>query len=192
VIEIPSVPIPRARALAAASLGLCLAVLTLIGCSSSHRSRHRVTRERTDIAATAREASYSMSHLGAGIIQLSGGTYQDSSGALEVHLVKSATGDLDGDGRRDAAVVLASQTGGTGTFVDLFVVLDKDKGPVTRGPASLGDRVEVDSMRVTNRAIKLHLLTHGPDDPLCCPTQRVVETFVLAADSLMRRPSEQP
>jgi diadenylate cyclase len=100
--------------------------------------------------------------------------------------------DLDGDGRNDAAVVLASEAGVTCTFVDLFAVLDKEAGPLTRGPASLGDRVKVDSIRVVDRAIKLHLLTHGPDDPLCCPTQPSVETYMLRADSLFRRPSEQP
>jgi len=167
------------------------AVLVLLGCSRS-ASHPKPAPEVTDIAATAREASYPMSHLGAGTIQLSNGSYQDSAGALEIHLVETATGDLDGDGRVDAAVVLASEAGGTGTFVDLFAVLDKDSGPLTRGPASLGDRVKVDSMRVVDRAIKLHLLTHGPDDPLCCPTQRAVETYILRADSLFRRPSEQP
>ena len=168
-----------------------VAAVGALACSRS-ASRHQPAPEVTDIAATAREASYPMSHLGAGIIQLSNGSYQDSAGGLEVHLIKSATGDLDGDGRSDAAVVLASEAGGTGTFVDLFAVLDKPSGPLTRGPASLGDRVKVDSMRVVDRAIKLHLLTHGPDDPLCCPTQHSVETFLLRADSLFRRPSEQP
>jgi hypothetical protein len=168
-----------------------MVVVGALACSRS-ASRHKVVPEVTDIAATAREASYPMSHLGAGIIQLSNGSYQDSAGALEVHLIKSATGDLDGDGRSDAAVILASTTGGTGTFVDLYAVLDKPSGPLTRGPASLGDRVKVDSMRVVDRAIKLHVLTHGPDDPLCCPTQHSVETFLLRADSLFRRPSEQP
>jgi hypothetical protein len=179
------------RAQARVALAIACAVVAALGCS--RRAPHeRAAPEVTDIAATAREASYPMGHLGAGTIQLSNGSYQDSAGALEVHLLQSATGDLDGDGRSDAAVVLASETGGTGTFVDLFVVLDKDKGPLTRGPASLGDRVKVDSIRVVDRAIKLHLLTHGPDDPLCCPTQHSVETYILRADSLFRRPSEQP
>ena len=169
-------------------LGLML-VLVLAGCS---KQAPPVTQETTDIAATAREAGYPMDHLGAGTIQLSQGAYHDSAAGLDVQLIASATGDLDGDDRADAAVVLASTTGGTGTFVDLFALLDHDDGALSRGPASLGDRVKVDSIRVSNRAIHLHLLTHGPDDALCCPTQHVVETFVLHADTLMRRPAEQP
>lgn len=145
-----------------------------------------------DIAAMARDAGYPMDHLGAGTIQLAGGTYHDSAAGLDVRLIATAIGDLDGDDRNDAAVVLASTTGGTGTFIDLYALLEKRDRALTRGPASLGDRVKVDSIRVYNRAVHLHLLTHAPEDPLCCPTRHVVETFVLHADTLMRRPAEQP
>ncbi len=164
--------------------GLALAV----GCSKSAP----VNRESTDILATAHYAGYPMGQLGAGTVQLSGGAYHDSAAGLDVKLIASAVGDLDGDKRADAAVVLESQTGGTAMFVDLYAVLDHDDGALTRGPASLGDRVKVDSIRVSDGIVHVHLLTHGPDDPLCCPTQHVVENFVLHADTLMRRPAEQP
>ena len=171
------------------TLWLLMVLLGLAGCSK-HASG--VTEDTTDIMATARYAGYPMDHLGAGTIQLAGGAYHDSAAGLDVKLIASAKGDVDGDGRPDAAVVLASQTGGTGTFIDLFALLDRQDGAYARGPVSLGDRVKVDSIRVSDRAIHLHLLTQGPDDPLCCPTRRVVETFVLHADTLMRRPAEQP
>ena len=170
------------------TLWMAVIVLALASCSKQTTE----TRDKKDIAATARWAGYPMDHLGAGTIQLSSGAYHDSAGGLDVQLVATATGDIDGDQRPDAAVVLASQTGGTGTFIDLFALLDHDSGAYTRGPASLGDRVKVDSIRVSNRTIYVHLLTHGPDDALCCPTQHIVETFVLHADTLMRRPAEQP
>jgi len=167
-----------------------VALLCLIAACSNQTSE--APSKDVDVVATAREAGYSMEHLGVGTVQLSAGTYHDSAAGLDVRMIATATGDLDGDDRDDAAVVLASTTGGTGTFIDLYAVFDKQGRAMTRGPASLGDRVKVDSIRVSNRAIHLHLLTHAPDDPLCCPTQHVVETFVLHADTLMRRPAEQP
>src|SRR5213594_3994699 len=85
-------------------------------------AKKAVERDTTDIAATARYAGYPMDHLGAGTIQLSGGAYHDTAAGLDVRLIATATGDLDGDDRPDAAVVLASQTGGTGTFVDLYAL----------------------------------------------------------------------
>jgi hypothetical protein len=165
-------------------------VLLVAGCSRQKAAP--AASEATDIGETARFAGYPMDHLGAGTIQLSAGAYHDSAAGLDVKLIATATGDLDGDDRKDAAVVLASNTGGTGTFIDLFALVDGGDRTLTRGPASLGDRVKVDSIRVSDRAIHLHLLTQGPNDPLCCPTQHVVETFVLHADTLMRRPAEQP
>lgn len=168
-----------------------LAVLLIAGCAKPVTEEPQESSP-TDIAATAGETSYPMDHLGVGTIRLTNGAYQDSAAGLSVRVETSATGDLDGDGREDAAVVLASQTGGSGTFVDLYSVLDRETGIVTRGPAPLGDRVKVDSLRISDRAIRLHILTHAPDDPLCCPTQRAAETFVLHADTLMRRPAEQP
>lgn len=167
-----------------------MVLVLLVGCSKP--AAKEPTESPTDIAATAREAAYPMDHLGAGTIQLVGGAYSDTSAGLSVRLEKSAVGDIDGDGKSDAAVVLASTTGGSGTFIDLYSVIDREAGAVSRGPASLGDRVKVDSLRVEDRAIRLFLVTHGPDDPLCCPTQKSVETFVLHADTLMRRPAEQP
>ena len=166
-------------------------LMLLAGCSNQTETTAS-TADHQDIVAMARDAGYPMEHLGAGTIQLTAGTYHDSAAGLDVRLIASATGDLDGDEREDAAVVLASTTGGTGTFIDLYALLDKEDRALTRGPASLGDRVKVDSLRVSNRAVHLHLLTHAPDDPLCCPTQHEVETFVLHADTLMRRPAEQP
>jgi hypothetical protein len=166
-------------------------IVLLAGCAKKE-APPPVAEETTDIAATAREAAYPMPQLGAGTIQLARGGYRDSAAGLEVRMLASSVGDIDGDDRPDAAVVLASQTGGTGTFIDLYAVLDRGGSPQTRGPASLGDRVKVDSIRVSDRAVHLHVLTHAPNDPLCCPTRHEVETFVLHADTLMRRPAEQP
>src|SRR5262245_9609896 len=169
--------------------GMTLLAL-LAGCSK--QSPPAATSQTVNIGAMARNAGYPMPQFGAGTIQLSAGAYHDSAAGLDVRLIGTGTGDLDGDDRADAAVVLASTTGGTGTFVDLYALLDKPDGAYPKGPASLGDRVKVDSIRVFDRAVHLYLLTHAPDDPLCCPTQHVVEPFVLHADTLMRRPAEQP
>lgn len=160
-----------------------------IGCSGT---RQAAEPPPPDILALARGTSYPLDYLGAGTIQLTDAAYQDSAGELDVKLVRSAVGDIDGDSLDDAAVVLASQTGGSGTFVDLFAVLARGRSSVTRGPASLGDRVKVDSLRVADHRVLIHLVVHGPDDPLCCPTRPVVENFVLRGDTLTRKPQELP
>jgi hypothetical protein len=175
---------------------LPIAMLAVVSCSKTTPEPEVATTGAShtgtstgDIEKTALESAYPMEHLGIGVVRLAGGAYQDSAGSIDVRLVRSALGDINGDNVDDAAVVLATQSGGTGIFMDLFAVLGSDRGSPARGPAALGDRVKVDSMRVVNGAIVLHLVVHSPEDPLCCPTQHEVGTFVLQADTLMRRPS---
>ncbi|MFN2199590.1 MAG: SH3 domain-containing protein [Caldilineaceae bacterium] len=89
----------------------------------------------------------------------------------------TALGELDG--QPAAAVILATDPGGSGTFIDLGVVTIGDGEPVTVATAQLGDRVEVNSVTIENNQIVVDMLTQGPDDPMCCPTQQVVQTYEL-------------
>ena len=88
-----------------------------------------------------------------------------------------ALGDLDGDGRADAAVVLISQPGGSGTFFDLVAVLDKQGEAVPVASEFLGDRIELKSLRIEDGEIVVDMVTQGPDDPLCCPTQEETRRY---------------
>jgi hypothetical protein len=86
------------------------------------------------------------------------------------------------DGQPYAAVILATEPGGSGTFYELVVVEARARRPVQVASAELGDRVRVQSLTVERGtgppAIRATLLVHGPDDPLCCPTRLAVRSFV--------------
>jgi hypothetical protein len=83
-------------------------------------------------------------------------------------------GDLDGDGVDDAIVVLVSSGGGSGIFYQLVAV--KQRNGIVETPAvkSLGDRITINRINITNRIVAVDMITHGPDDPSCCPTERQV------------------
>lgn len=83
-----------------------------------------------------------------------------------------AIGDLNGDGRPDAAVVTATETGGSGTFVALAAVLDDQGTPRQITGVPLGDRVKVDSVTIAGGTIEVSLTRQGPNDALCCPTEQ--------------------
>jgi hypothetical protein len=116
-----------------------------------------------------------------GVFQLRDGAFEAryGPGASEVNrvaFVAGTVGDLTGNGGQDAAVVLTVNTGGSGQFRQLVAILNL-AGTREQLPAvPLGDRVLVEALAIDERAVRVRLLTHGPDDPLCCPT--VAETQV--------------
>lgn len=85
-----------------------------------------------------------------------------------------AFGDLDGDGVDDAIVVLVSSGGGTGIFYQLVAVTQRNGIVETPAVKSLGDRIMINQINITNRIVTADMITQGPDDPLCCPTERQV------------------
>ena len=98
-----------------------------------------------------------------------------------------AFGDLDGDGIADAAVVVFISGGGSGTFIHLAAMLDRDGAPEQAAWAFLGDRVPVRDLAVTGGQIVARAVTHRPSDGLCCPTLEVTRTFGLESDKLVPR-----
>jgi hypothetical protein len=82
----------------------------------------------------------------------------------------AATGDLNGDGQDDAAALLYQNTGGSGTFGWLAAMVDVGGTLTNTDTIFLGDRVGVNAMTIENGEVSLDVITHGPNDPMCCPT----------------------
>ena len=96
-----------------------------------------------------------------------------SASKLVVTLIEpTAFGDLNGDGIDDAAVLLASESGGSGTFIDLHAVLDEDGAPVDAASAFLGDRVQVNSLVIGDGVIVVEAGHTGPTDPCAARRRR--------------------
>jgi heat shock protein HslJ len=90
------------------------------------------------------------------------------------------------DGQPAAAVILVTDPGGSGTFYDLHVLIASDGEPTDIATAFLGDRVQIDSLSVNeDGVIAVDMITHGPDDPLCCPTLHVLQTYVVQRGELV-------
>ena len=117
-------------------------------------------------------------------VQLADGKYEGEpfveGGASRptVTFVSHAFGDLNGDGSTDAAVALVENSGGSGVFWYLAAMINQDGEPVNAATHFLGDRWQVQSMAITDGEIVLNAVTHGPDDPMCCPSVEKSLTFV--------------
>ncbi len=113
-----------------------------------------------------------------------GATERDYAG-IEDDMV--AFGDLDGDGIADAAVVVFTSGGGSGTFKYLIAVLDRDGAPVQAARVHLGDRVQVESVTIASGEIVMDMLAHRRSDGQCCPTLNITRGFALRGDQLVPR-----
>jgi heat shock protein HslJ len=97
---------------------------------------------------------------------------------------QSALGKLNG--QPVAAVVVITDSGGSGTFYDLAVVAVLDGRPVYLATKHLGDRVKINSVTIQDNRIAVDMITQGPQDPMCCPTQHVVQRYQLEGDQLVQ------
>jgi hypothetical protein len=90
-----------------------------------------------------------------------------------------AIGDLDGDGNADAVAILVEASGGTGSFYYMFAVMNRDGRPVQLGePEWLGDRTVVERLTIDRKGIiSIRYVTHGDDDPACCPTMKIEDRY---------------
>jgi hypothetical protein len=96
-----------------------------------------------------------------------------------------AFGDMNGDGRPDAAIILVSDSGGSGSFVYLAAVESRDGVADNVATLLLGDRVQVKSLAIEKGRLVARLLSHAPDDPACCPSRETIREFTLAGETLV-------
>lgn len=97
-------------------------------------------------------------------------------------------GDINMDGIQDALVILNTQNGGTGHFMELAAVINENGNANNVSTVSLGDRVVVEAVSVENGIIVLNMRVQGPDDGMCCPSQFVSWRFVLSGNQLIQLP----
>lgn len=92
--------------------------------------------------------------------------------------------DFDHDGFDEATVVLAANTGGSGTYLYLAIVDVRDGIAQSIGAILLGDRFQLQRLLVEDERIIVNTLEHGDGDPMCCPTQAWRREWTLQQDTL--------
>ncbi|MDP2470907.1 MAG: hypothetical protein Q8W45_11165 [Candidatus Palauibacterales bacterium] len=168
------------------------ALLCVFLCGACDRSEERpagaaeLPSELT--ASQLRNRSYPSEILSGEQVPLVDGAYEDRDRRLTIRMLPEyAVGDLNGDGAPDAVVLLATESGGSGVFEDLAVVLNDARTANQSVVATfLGDREPVDRIRIDSGEVSIELLAHGPGDPMCCPSQKVTRRFRLEAGQIVR------
>ncbi len=95
-------------------------------------------------------------------------------------------GDVDGDGRPDAVVILVHQPGGSGTFYYVAALLNVPGGATATPAILLGDRIKVNAVRLDGRAIVVEVLGRAAGEPLTAsPTVASSRRFVVDRGALV-------
>lgn len=97
----------------------------------------------------------------------------------------AAFGDLDGNLAPDAAVVLVSSGGGSGTFVELAAVRNERGAAHPVATVLLGDRVLVREVRIEGRRILVRLRARGATDAFTLRTREISRHYSLDGNSLI-------
>lgn len=132
--------------------------------------------EEPEFVGRVRNAQY---QLGASdtlqVVQLTDGVYETGTAGgadyVSVNMLNFvASGDLNRDGRAEVVALVAENYGGTGTFVFLTVYTDANNTLTFQTSLMIDDRPSVNAMSIDNGEIFLDVVTHGLEDPFCCPT----------------------
>jgi len=81
--------------------------------------------------------------------------------------------------------ILIESSGGSGNFRYLAAVINEGGAPVNVATQFVGDREQMQALTIEGGEITLNMVAHGPDDPMCCPTQEVTKRYRLQDDQLV-------
>lgn len=82
---------------------------------------------------------------------------------------KPVCGDLDGDGRDDAALFLTYDPGGSGTFYYVAAAIAKNGQYQGTNAVFLGDRVDPQAIQIQNGVIVADYADRRPEQPMAAP-----------------------
>ncbi len=88
-----------------------------------------------------------------------------------------AYGDFNGDGLKDAAVIVTESGGGTGNWYVLAFLINDGEKFAHRASRVLDDRAIINSMREKNGKVLVDMFVHQEGDCMAGPTKRVRDIY---------------
>ncbi len=137
-----------------------------------------------------KNAEYAIQGPTSGKAKLVAGSYKEkiANSAIQVTVLfndLTATGDLSGNGSLDSAVILTVNSGGSGTFYNLYGILNDKGTPKPSAPELLGDRIKLKGLAIQGGELIIDFLTQGPKDPMTNPTLGVTRKYKLQDGKLV-------
>ncbi|HTY40142.1 MAG TPA: hypothetical protein VMC43_03590 [Candidatus Paceibacterota bacterium] len=97
----------------------------------------------------------------------------------------STPGDLNKDGRTDAAFFLVQDTGGSGTFYYAAAALNTPRGAQGLNAVLLGDRVAPQTIEIKNGQVVANYAMRQPNEPMTTPPSIGVSAYITLKGSAL-------
>ena len=142
-----------------------------------------------------RNLEYKTQRTNNGTAKLENGFYSepgppDANFATSVRLDEQFTAYGQLNGQDAAAVILVIDKSGVGQLIDLAVVINQNGQATNIATTNLGNRVKLNSVTIDNNQIVVDMITHGPNDHPCCPSERIIRTYNLENNQLVQSGEE--
>lgn len=122
-----------------------------------------------------------------GYASLRNGEYRqpqpNSTADFVVRLLRVTSG-MVGE-QKTAAAILVTRAGGSGSFYDLALLVKNAGRWENTDLVRLGDRVRLKGVLIEDGLVVVDLIDHGPQDPMCCPSQARIRRFRVVGQKLV-------
>ncbi len=144
---------------------------------------------QTQPAATPKDATYQIEENpvtlvnGLSEVEAAPGS---ASKTITRYFGNEATGDLNGDGKPDVALLLTQESGGSGTFFYAAAALQTEGGYVGTNAILLGDRIAPQPTTIQNGTIVVNYAERKPGEPFtAAPSVGVSQYFKVVDGQLV-------
>ena len=142
----------------------CLFMLisfTTASCQVDNESAHKKAAV-PQVSPDMRNLSLQMEDLAGKPVRLINGRFQGDH--LSVSVLKTATADLDQDGLTDGVIIIFENSGGSGNFRTLCLLMNNGKKMVHTDEKFIGDRIRITSLKIDAGTIIVDYLDRSPDE----------------------------
>lgn len=149
---------------------LALGILALFN-SQSKAATHRIFSSLTYYTSCPEIAEKITLVNGEGVV------WDDRLHTYLYYMDRFVLGDFDGDGRKDAAVIIGESQAATGGDVELAFLIYDGKQFVHQQSIYLGNRAIINSLRQRAGKVVVDMFVHQQGDCQAGPTKRVIATY---------------
>jgi hypothetical protein len=113
---------------------------------------------------------------------------EGSTGVRKTVLLEGpAFADVNGDGQKDAVLLIKDESGGSGTFYYVAAVLTKSTTELATNSILLGDRIRIKEISVDNGIIYVTILDKEPTEAMSTkPTIEKILKFKIVGEKLVQ------